>query len=214
MPVRRSGRGVTLIEAVLFISVAMGVILGGLVFYRQAQTALLTQRTVALYSAILVELRGWHERWGNSLIGQNPWMVDVRPILIASGGVPSSAIDETRTKILTPWGSHTSFMGIGRYVWANTGAVVSDHQIALSMCDVPVAVCTRVTHFDASGKNLIGDGLLGVSIDRDNCGGGADNSDVGEWLVADGAFSPGDAAAACRQAPPPGNRIILLYAHK
>jgi Tfp pilus assembly protein PilV len=56
---RASGtrRAVTLIEAVLFIAVALGLIVGGLVFYQQAQTARQTQEAVRLTQAIVSESR-------------------------------------------------------------------------------------------------------------------------------------------------------------
>jgi carbamoyl-phosphate synthase large subunit len=55
-------RSVTLIEAVLFISIAIGVIIGGLVFFRQAQTASRTMETVRLYQALLTESKVMRRR--------------------------------------------------------------------------------------------------------------------------------------------------------
>jgi hypothetical protein len=54
---KRARRAVTLIEAVLFISIALAVIVGGLVFYRQATIARQTQETVRLVQAIVAEAR-------------------------------------------------------------------------------------------------------------------------------------------------------------
>lgn len=49
----RARLGVTLIEAVLFIAVALGVIEGRLVLYQQAALAARTQEAVHLFSAIV-----------------------------------------------------------------------------------------------------------------------------------------------------------------
>ncbi len=50
-------RAVTLIEAVLFIAVALAVIVGGLAFYQQASIALTTQKTIRLTSAFPLSSR-------------------------------------------------------------------------------------------------------------------------------------------------------------
>jgi hypothetical protein len=49
---RRPGRAVTLIEAVLFIAVALTLIVGGLVFYNQARTAAMTNEAVRMIRAV------------------------------------------------------------------------------------------------------------------------------------------------------------------
>ena len=50
-------RGVTLIEAVLYISIALALIVGGLVFFQQASTAQRTNTMVRQLSAVLAETR-------------------------------------------------------------------------------------------------------------------------------------------------------------
>jgi len=54
---RQAVRGVTLIEAVLFISVALGLIIGGLVFYRQADMNARVGRQANVLTGLLVEAR-------------------------------------------------------------------------------------------------------------------------------------------------------------
>jgi len=49
---RRPGRAVTLIEAVLFIAVALTLIVGGLVFYNQARTAAMTNEAARMIRAV------------------------------------------------------------------------------------------------------------------------------------------------------------------
>jgi uncharacterized protein HemX len=50
-------RGVTLIEAVLFISIALGLIVGGIVFFQQASLAQRVQGAVRTISSIASETR-------------------------------------------------------------------------------------------------------------------------------------------------------------
>jgi cell division protein FtsL len=54
---RRRNRAVTLIEAVLYISIALALIVGGLVFFQQASTAAKTSALVRQLSATLAEGR-------------------------------------------------------------------------------------------------------------------------------------------------------------
>ena len=54
---RRRNRAVTLIEAVLYISIALALIVGGLVFFQQASTAARTSAMVRHVSAIVAETR-------------------------------------------------------------------------------------------------------------------------------------------------------------
>jgi hypothetical protein len=46
-------RAVTLIEVVLFIAIALGITIGGLVFYQQASTARQTQETVRFVQSLV-----------------------------------------------------------------------------------------------------------------------------------------------------------------
>jgi len=54
-------RGVTLIEAVLFISIALGLIVGGLVFFQQASLAQRTADAVRNISALASETRALYQ---------------------------------------------------------------------------------------------------------------------------------------------------------
>jgi hypothetical protein len=91
-------RAVTLIEAVLFIAIALGLIVGGLVFFRQASTARQTQETVRMAQAIVSEVRALFKR------DRPDSQVELAEILIASGAVPSQYVHEDGDKLVSPWG--------------------------------------------------------------------------------------------------------------
>ncbi len=75
-------RGVTLIEAVLFISIAMGIIVGGLQFYQQASTALRTEQTVRLATSLVAET---HSLYRGSDIPAEAARARIDPTLVAAG---------------------------------------------------------------------------------------------------------------------------------
>lgn len=83
---RLARRGVTLIEAVLFIAVALGLIVGGLVFYQQATLAARVNEQTRLFSSMYAEV--------NALFVESRWRpVDVEEqflindVLLSSGAV-------------------------------------------------------------------------------------------------------------------------------
>ena len=76
----RRHRAVTLIEAVLYISIALALIVGGLVFFQQASTAAKTSTMVRQLSAAMAEAR-------ILLKGMPPsgFSLSVTPMLISAG---------------------------------------------------------------------------------------------------------------------------------
>jgi hypothetical protein len=102
-------RGVTLIEAVLFIAVALGLIVGGPVFYQQATLAARTQETVRLFSAIVQETRGlyhgavWQDWLDDSPASWTAGSSQIQRVLISAGAVPASSV-RSETLLATPWG--------------------------------------------------------------------------------------------------------------
>jgi drug/metabolite transporter superfamily protein YnfA len=141
-PRRHPRRAVTLIEAVLFIAIALGLIVGGLVFFQQAQTASRTMATVRLLSALLVEAR---------TLPPQP-LAQVDRVLIARGAVPSNAVDGDA--IVMPWGGVVT-------VFAGVADIDGAHStwVQLNLDSIPVEICARITPFDPDGTSRLGDGL-------------------------------------------------------
>jgi len=83
-PPRR--RGVTLIEAVLFISVALGLIVGGLVFYQQASLSARVNQQVRVLSGIVAETRALFQNIPNIPSAPNIDINDASTTTIAFSG--------------------------------------------------------------------------------------------------------------------------------
>ena len=108
--VRTTKRGVTLIEAVLFISVALGLIVGGIVFYKQAQFSGRMAKLVNLSAIVLAEANALALRYpmDNTVL----WNVfgtdqgDLGEIFATSGAVPEQYVftfNNGRKILLHPW---------------------------------------------------------------------------------------------------------------
>lgn len=165
-PTKRARRGVTLIEAVLFISIALGLIVGGLVFFQQASLAARTNDAVRGISAIASETRAAYRT-------QDDFSGVSADVLIASGAVPSSQIiadADTVTAgnqpgIVNEWNQPVT---IGASA-ANLGTPFTGATVAASTYftityeNVPAAACTRLaTASDGAGP--IGPGIVAIRV--------------------------------------------------
>jgi type II secretory pathway pseudopilin PulG len=151
-------RGVTLIEAVLYISIALALIVGGLVFFQQASLAQRTNNAVRNISAIASETRGLYQQT-NNFAGLN------HLTLINAGAVPSSLIDNTvnPVQLRNEWG--------GTITLAAAPAIspfLADTGFTVTYRNVPEAACTRLTSTDASGTGRVGSGIRFIQFGLPN----------------------------------------------
>lgn len=138
-------RGVTLIEAVLFISIAVGLIIGGLVFFRQAQLSSRVQTTLRTYTALIAGTKELM-MFQPPVAGQ-----ELNDILIAADAVPANALAPgVAGGIQTPWGTPISMR-----VW-QVGPSTGFNMIAR----VPSDACSRLAPFDGTS----GTGIMGAHI--------------------------------------------------
>ena len=171
-------RGVTLIEAVLFISIALGLIVGGLVFFQQASLAARTNDAVRSLSGIASETRAAY-RTQATFAGVSS------AVLISSGAVPSSQIVTTTTgtnpetgaacaaatpcqNITNEWNQpvviRSSAVLINGAFTGLTNALAPQHQyFEIEYQNIPVAACTRLATATL-GNGPIGPGIVGVRI--------------------------------------------------
>lgn len=209
-------RGVTLIEAVLFIAIALGLIVGGIVFYQQAQFAGRMAKLVNLTANILTEASALAlsypmdpsvlmSRFGG---GQD----DLGDIFVKMGSIPEEYVftyRSGRSIILHPW--EMSIGEAGRIqVRVTTFGNAGQTNIQLNFLDLPAAACPRIVAFTASGDGLFGGGQTMVRFLRKD-----PNSQTGwshipgynELGTTNGAvtgITPAEAAVFCRDAAPQG----------
>lgn len=136
-------RGVTLIEAVLYISVALALIVGGVVFYQQASAAQKTSAAIRQFSAIVAETRTLYVNnpFQSVLTGITPPAGSaIGTALIAAGAVPeqyakAGSLDGAPTSLINPWGGATEVYGT---------TIGSDPYLVMVTGDVPVSACPRL----------------------------------------------------------------------
>jgi type II secretory pathway pseudopilin PulG len=215
---RYTRRGVTLIEAVLFIAVALALIVGGLVFFQQAQTARRANETIRLLSALSTEARALFGRAKG--LGGGGTMEDLESLLIAAGAVPSNAIDSTGAGIVTPWGGDLN-SGV-----TDDGTTCSEGELVYSFVifDVPREICTRIVRYGPGGSGVFTDDLANVATMSPKSSGTAlETVYTDRWprscLAPEGPidpatvrteFGPADAARMCSSIDPADNKIIFI----
>jgi type II secretory pathway pseudopilin PulG len=173
-------RGVTLIEAVLYISIALALIVGGLVFFQQASLAQRTNSAVRNISAIASETRGLYQS------AQNFSGVSTAT-LINAGAVPTS--------IVVPAAGTTP--ASLRNEWSGPITVASADPFATFTVDyenIPTATCTRLTSSDKQGAGRVGSGIVEVGY-RLSTG-----TDYTKYQSADDELTPNLVAGYCNTA--------------
>ena len=142
-------RAVTLIEAVLFISIALGLIVGGLVFYQQASTARTVMETTRMAKAVVSEIRAL----ARNSPGFNASSAEMATLLVAGALVPRQYLQETPSafcSLRTPWGTCGA---VEVYASGETMA------IGITLQDVPHSLCTRLVPYNREGEGPMGNGL-------------------------------------------------------
>lgn len=198
---KKARRGVTLIEAVLFISIALGLIVGGLVFFQQASLAARTNDAVRSISSIASEVRAAY-RTQDSFAGLEP------PVLIASGAVPSSQIVAdadgsgplTAPGIVNEWNQAVGVApSPATLVGFPTATNVLDRFFEITYNNIPEAACTRLATA-SDGNGPIGPGIVAISV-RNSATPSAVITPVGSAttfsLTGAVNITPAQAAAAC-----------------
>jgi hypothetical protein len=151
-------RAVTLVEAVLFISVALGLIVGGLSIYQQASLSERATSQMRALASIVAEAR--------LLFGQTPSMPDlsstddpmlqeavVDDVLVRAGSVAATSLDVQAPPNRLGWASPV------RNAWhgaMNILAVRRDGDIPhllVYLEDMSSEVCLRLSSLTSSGKS-------------------------------------------------------------
>jgi len=157
-PARRR-RGVTLIEAVLYISIALALIVGGLVFYQQASTAARINSLVTMLSSVIAEARAAQSESSATVLFQNN-PVNFTSYLVTRGSVPGAWLDKSKPaneQIRHPWGGFVQFE-VGIATGVNPVRLVT-----VRMSDVPMQLCARLGATVGNGATVYSGGYWGGS---------------------------------------------------
>jgi hypothetical protein len=156
-PARRR-RGVTVIEAVLYIVIALALIVGGLVFFEQASFQSRTASVVRLYSALIAEAR-MVAREGGPISPEHA--ANFEELLYVRGSIPPENWDATQ-----PVGQRLRLPFPGMYAWMGYSVEPSGMvNIALQQFKIPVGLCTRLFAATRASTVFTNGALMGVFQD-------------------------------------------------
>ena len=152
-PSRAAEQGATLIEAVLFTVIALGLIAGGIAFFEQASTSAKTNDAVRMIASVQSQVR--------ALFQSQPEFgtADITALLISSNAVPSAMVQDTDGD-----GAYDSIVNAFGGEVLVEGATA---QFTIELTEIPVDVCSRILPFDALGNGQIGSGIASVSDGTD-----------------------------------------------
>ena len=189
-------RGVTLIEAVLYISVALALIVGGLVFYQQAAFQSRMNSVVRTYSALIAEARTVTGE-GFSIEGDaGSYFED---LLYARGAIPAELWDATKPsgeRLRLPFPNMSATLAVGL-------AADGTSTITLFQQNMPVSLCSRL--FVASRRDTrYANGAL-TAIFSDALGGPP--AAVHSYFVFP-SVTPEQSGTYCRSADVNGNGLV------
>ena len=141
-------RAVTLIEAVLYISIALALIVGGLVFFRQASNAARTSAMVRQLSAVVAETRVLIKGQPLTTVLNTGFALsdtlDITAYLISAGAVPSDMVAGPAA-LTNPFGGTTS---------VNAVSLAGTPLVIITSTGVPQAVCARLLTASSGSTNL------------------------------------------------------------
>ena len=139
-----SRRAISLIEGVLYLVIGLAVIVGGIVFFQQAQLSTQITDSARALMNISSQTRGLYRNQRD--FGTE----ELTAALVASGAVPSNAVDADGG-IRLPTGSEIRVFGKGA-------------DFAVVIPDISLEVCQRLLPVSDSGEGLMGTGVQGVEI--------------------------------------------------
>jgi type II secretory pathway pseudopilin PulG len=171
-------RGVTLIEAVLYISIALALIVGGLVFFQQASLAQRTNSAVRNISAIASETRGLYQQ-------QNSFEGLTEDALVNAGAVPTSLVNSAGD-LKNEWGG--TITAAPNAAITDAPALPANAGFTVVYPGLPTAACVRLTSTDASGTGRVGSGIRSIAFKAPSGTFGSE--------VLPGNLDPDDVAAA------------------
>ena len=183
-------RGVTLIEAVLYISIALALIVGGLVFFQQASLAQRTNSAVRNISAMASETRGLYQQ-------QATFNGLTHSALVNAGAVPTSMISNATTgEMKNEWGgivtAGTNAVALAALGTAPAAAINETFWVIYP--NLPKAACIRLASTDSSGSGRVGSGIRSIAFGTG--AGGAITS--AEFAPAADGLSPSNVALDTR----------------
>jgi Tfp pilus assembly protein PilV len=146
-------RGISLIEAVLYLVIALAVIVGGIVFFQQAQLSNQVTDTARASVGISSQTRALYQNQRTFGASGD----DLSAALLKSGAVPNTFIGGTAVLpvISHPFGGDITVSA-------------EDTQFVMTFAGMSAAACTRLATVSSTGDGPLGTGIATVAITNSN----------------------------------------------
>ncbi|MFX4300144.1 type 4 pilus major pilin [Pseudosulfitobacter pseudonitzschiae] len=155
-------RGISLIEGVLYLVLALSVIVGGIVFFQQAQLSNNVTNTSRAMTGISSEIRGLYQNAQDFGVDAT----DLTEVILAAGGVPSNFVDNAGTPtdsvddaIVTPFDGNVEI-----YAEDGGAGTTNAEYFVIELENLGEAECIRLATVSASGDGPLGTNIMGVGI--------------------------------------------------
>ncbi len=191
-------RGVTLIEAVLYIAISLALIVGGLVFYQQASVRSRTAAVVRIYSALIAEARIVRAE-ANSLNDSS-----FEDVINARGSIPPENWDATRPegqRLRLPFPNMYASIGVDLSPGFGTQIILQQH-------NMPVSLCSRLFAATLGSTNYANGAVVATFSDENGAWVFGEFGPRSHRYDADPTLSPAGAATFCRNADLNGNGLV------
>jgi hypothetical protein len=188
-------RGVTLIEAVLYIAIALALIVGGLVFYQQASLQSRFNYVTRAMSAVFAEARTLNDEMNGAAYA------NLEDLLFARGSIPSELWDAARPsgqRLRFPFGTAGANL-TGFFL--PTGESVYD----LTLRNIDKRMCARLVRSTPQGETVFASGFFGGSgsFVTDDL-----SSSAQVWMPINVGATLSDAGTACTAADVNNNGLV------
>lgn len=171
-------RGVTLLESVLFIAIAVSIMLSGLLYYENAAEVARVNLAVRQLTTMTSQVRAMYATVKD--------FSDLRPpVLIRGGAIQAGGVNQAGDGIVSPWGA------------IEVGPDASDpFSFYVTLFDLPRAACTRLGIYSAAGQGVVADNVTNFEVKIAGDDFVSADTSVRAGRPTDGV-SPTEAAAAC-----------------
>lgn len=144
-----SERGISLIEGVLYLVIALSVIVGGIVFFQQAQLSSNVTDMARAGVSMSSETRGLFQN-------QRGFGTDnITGALVSAGAVPSNFESADGEAIIHPFGG------------GNVAIKGYDTHFGMALGDLSEEACIRLASVGATGQGSLGTGITGILVDSE-----------------------------------------------
>lgn len=203
-------RAISLIEGVLYLVLALAIIVGGIVFFQQANFNRQVNSVAGMMTSVSSYLIATTKNASRTHADSDFTTGDSTTFAIKSGAIQSDMVDHANNHdaievIRSPWG--------GIVTLREAAASVDGHRtpiVAARLNDLPVGACMRLGHKNSNGTSPIGGSVFALGVEENNITN--DNLDwtSGEVLYMANAGEDTDMAAlaaACKG----GTRDLVIY---